>query len=183
MTVSSEQMVAQFHLAQLAFQYYLAARFAALSHCLPVAGNLCHHAIELFLKGALLRALTLAQLKTHGHDLNKLWILFKATHPDPQHASLDSSVAELHKFARLRYPDFVVDEGMQVLFAVRKDDFSRLPAAPQPPYHLVLEDIDLLVKTAAPRWGVDYKVFTSGLSEHAAHFLQLQNFHSIFPSA
>jgi hypothetical protein len=34
-------------------QYYIAGRFAAFAWFHPVAGNLFHHAIEMYLKGAL----------------------------------------------------------------------------------------------------------------------------------
>ena len=33
-------------------QYYVAGRYAALVWLIPVAGNLLHHAIEMYLKGA-----------------------------------------------------------------------------------------------------------------------------------
>ena len=34
-------------------QYYTTARFAMHSQCMPVCGNLFHHAVEMLLKGAL----------------------------------------------------------------------------------------------------------------------------------
>ena len=87
-TPSSEQMAAHFEFARLAGQYLVSGRFAALAHCLPVAGNLLHHSIEMFLKCVLVKSLTLSELKRLGHNLNTLWARFAELHPDPKHASL-----------------------------------------------------------------------------------------------
>jgi hypothetical protein len=178
-TPSHEQMAAHFEFARLATQYHASGRFAALSHCIPVAGNLLHHSIEMFLKCVLIKSLTLKELKTLGHNLTILWTRFSQIHPNPTHAALDSAVAELERFERLRYPDSVVLEGMQVSFVVSKAHFSPLPAGPQPPYHLVLEDIDAIAKIAAQASGLDRAAFTSELSEHALQFLQAHNVHPL----
>ena len=37
----------------LGTQYYIAGRQAAMARLIPVYGNLLHHAVEMFLKGAL----------------------------------------------------------------------------------------------------------------------------------
>jgi hypothetical protein len=36
-----------------ACQYYVAARFLVHAQCIPVCGNLFHHAVEMLLKGGL----------------------------------------------------------------------------------------------------------------------------------
>ena len=176
-TPSSEQMAAHFEFARLAGQYLASGRFAALSHCLPVAGNLLHHAIEMFLKCVLVKTLTLKELKGLGHNLSTLWARFAQLHPNPAHASLDAAVEELERFERLRYPDSVVLEGMQALFSIARAHFSPLPAGPQPPYHLILEDIDFIAKIAAQASGLNRVAFTSGMSEQGIHFLQVHNVH------
>jgi hypothetical protein len=40
-----------------ATDYYVAARFAFFARSMPTAGNLFHHAVELYLKGSLLMSL------------------------------------------------------------------------------------------------------------------------------
>ena len=174
---SPEQMAASFEFARLAGQYMTSGRFAALAHCLPVAGNILHHAIEMFLKCVLVKTLTLKELKTLGHDLNTLWARFVELYPDPKHEPLDSAVAELEKFERLRYPDSVVLEGMQASFVIESAHFSPLPPGPQPPYHLVLEDIDAIAHAATKASGLNRAAFTSGISAQGMHFLQLHNTH------
>ena len=178
-TPSQDQMAAHFELARLAAQYHASGRFAALSHCLPVAGNLLHHSIEMFLKCVLVKALTLKELKGLGHNLATLWSHFIQIHPHPTHATLTAAVAELERFERLRYPDSVVLEGMQVSFVISRAQFSALPAGPLPPYHLVLEDCDAIAHRAAQASGLTRVAFTAGLSEQAIHFLQLHNVHPL----
>jgi hypothetical protein len=64
-----------------AAQYYVAGRFGVFAALNPVAANLMHHAIEMYLKGALLKlkTKTLKDLKDKfGHSLPKSWAAFKA---------------------------------------------------------------------------------------------------------
>ena len=172
-------MAAHFEFARLAAQYHASGRFAALSHYLPVAGNLLHHSIEMFLKCVLVKALTLKELKGLGHNLATLWSRFAQIHPYPTHAALTAAVAELERFERLRYPDSVVLEGMQVSFVISRSQYRPLPAGPQPPYHLVLEDVDCIAKIAAQASGLDRAAFTAGLSEQAIQFLEFHNVHPL----
>jgi hypothetical protein len=65
-------------------QYYTTARFAMHAQCMPVCGNLFHHAVEMLLKGGLARKRPLGDLKENmGHRLKKLWREFKTDFPDP----------------------------------------------------------------------------------------------------
>ena len=50
-------------------QYYIGGRFAAFAWFHPVVGNLFHHAIEMYLKGALSKTRSLSELKRLYHDL------------------------------------------------------------------------------------------------------------------
>ena len=180
MGITSNQQAAQFEFARLAIQYYAAGRFAALSHCVPVAGNLLHHAVEMFLKGALVTRMSLPELKKINHNLKVLWNTFRQIYPDPALAALDSSISELEKFEHLRYPDAVVTEGMQTLFAIRKRDFAPLPSGPQPAYHLVLEDVDIIAKAIADTSNVNFEAYAAPVTDIARQFLLLHNEHSVF---
>jgi hypothetical protein len=178
-TPSTEQMGAHSEFARLAGQYYAAGRFAALSQVFPVAGNLLHHAIEMFLKCVLVKTLTLRELKKMGHNLTALWNRFAQIHPDLADASLSTTLAELQKFERLRYPDSVLAEGMQGLFAISRAGFSPLPDGPLPTYHLVLEDVDAIAQVTAQASGLKPIAFTLGLSPQAIQFLELENLHPL----
>ena len=43
----------------------------------PVTGNLLHHAIEMYLKGALSKTKSLSELKQFWHNLPDIWAAFK----------------------------------------------------------------------------------------------------------
>jgi hypothetical protein len=179
---SSDQIAAQYQFAELAGQYYAAGRFAALTHCIPVAGNLLHHAVEMFVKCALTRTHSLAELKTFGHKLPALWVRFKEIHTALNCAHLDDAIAELDRFERLRYPDSVVREGMQVVMSVSRAHFARLPKGPQPPYHLVLEDVDEVSLISASASGLSSQVFKRNHGEIALRYMYLHNQYPILDS-
>jgi hypothetical protein len=176
---TKEQVAAQFQFAVLAGQYHVTGRFAALNHFLPVAGNLLHHAIEMYLKCVLARHMPLSKLKTLGHKLPKLWKSFKDIKSDPNLNSLDNAIDELDRFEKLRYPDSVVAEGMQVSFVVFKSQLGRLPDGPQPPYHLVLEEIDFLAQLLTENSGLVTNLFLPGSSEHANYYQLFENLHPV----
>ena len=48
----------KYRFCDLATQYYIAGRLAARAAQAPVYGNLLHHAVEMYLKGALVGTLT-----------------------------------------------------------------------------------------------------------------------------
>jgi hypothetical protein len=174
-----EQMAARFHFANLAGQYYISGRFAALAHCVPVAGSLLHHAVECFLKCGLVEVHSLAQLrsKAFGHSLPNLWEKFKLLASDSSLNAHDWSVSELDKFERLRYPDLMVSYGMQVSLVIKNSEFSPLPSGPQPPFHLVIESVDVLAKAIASACGLSNAAMFSSSHPSALHFLHLHNLH------
>ncbi len=129
---------------RLGVHYYVAGRFATFARLFPMAGNLLHHAIEMFLKGALVRIVGLEALRTMGHDLNRLWERFKADFPSSTNASFDKPIADMDRFERLRYPDIRIREGMEATLAIFRNhrvETSGLEKAP-PRYSLVIEDFD-----------------------------------------
>src|SRR5262249_13702975 len=87
-------------------QYYGAARFAVHAGCIPVCGNLFHHAVEMLLKGGLAkkRKLSLSELKKRGHKLKVLWREYKLDFPDPALKRHDKAISLLDKFEAIRYP-------------------------------------------------------------------------------
>jgi hypothetical protein len=94
----------------LAIQYYVAGRSTAVAGLMPIYGNLLHHAVEMFLKTALLGVLSLKQMasKEYGHNLEALWKEFKAKEAAPALDQFDSMISALNLFENLRYPDKVL---------------------------------------------------------------------------
>jgi hypothetical protein len=88
-----------------ACQYYAVARFAMHAQCMPVCGNLFHHAVEMILKGGLARKHKLPDLKDMGHNLKVLWRAYKTDFPDHTLKRHDKTISGLNKFEDIRYPD------------------------------------------------------------------------------
>ena len=134
-------------------QYYAAARMLFIAGGAPVTGNLAHHAIEMFLKGALCRAVPLkrlANLREFGHSLTRLWGRFK-------------TIAVLDPWEELRYPDKVLGLALRL-------SFDPAPLPPTPPgashsYQLALRELDKLVECIL----VKASVSPAGLALNVSH--------------
>jgi hypothetical protein len=132
-------------------QYYLAGRYGMFAGLMPVAANLHHHGIEMLLKGALSKSMTLQDLNWKlRHNLPKIWKRFKKQANDASLNRFDKVIKELSKFNEVRYPDKTLRSGASMMF-----DITRVGAAQSfatgkmvanvPKYKLCLEDIDELV--------------------------------------
>lgn len=97
----------------LGVQYYVLGRSAVFAQLPPVCGSLLHHAVEMFLKGALAHR-GLQELKNVGHRLWNLWELGKAHYLDASLDRFDCVVTGLDKFEEIRYPDKALATGMQI---------------------------------------------------------------------
>jgi hypothetical protein len=130
-----------------AINYYVVGRFAVFAGLNPTAGNLLHHAVEMCLKGALAKkGWSLKDLKDKlGHDLRKIWFEFKTQYTsDPNGLNeFEATIAELHRFEDVRYPNLITEKGMLC------DIGGGPPTAPRiglmPSYLLHLDEIDRLV--------------------------------------
>ena len=173
--VDSDRVRAEFF--QLAFQYYVAARFGASAVLLPVAGNLFHHAIEMFLKGELAQHLDESQRKKLGHNLTELWSAFKEkTAAEASLASFDTVIEKLSKFEDIRYPENIVAQGMMCSIGhgeLPVDVTIDPPMGPR--YELFVGDIDALVKAILDASGVNPSFFTSTYQATARTYLTDQN--------
>lgn len=159
-------------------QYYIAGRFGALAGLVPVVGNLLHHAVEMYLKGALSKTKTLAELKNLGHCLPNVWSEFKAQVKDPALDRLDGVVAALHSFEELRYPDSVLAKGMSCTVSITRPSAagsSGGAAATVPQYGVCLEEIDELVARVYVVASVNPKFFFGGLNKVAKEYLTQEN--------
>jgi hypothetical protein len=115
------------------------------AQCLPVCGNLFHHAVEMALKGGLAKKREISELKDIGHNLKALWRAFKVEFPDPGLERHDKTISSLNKYEDIRYP------GMMGSIAIAADWFSAPPpvttyGSVKTPkqYPLVVRDIDNL---------------------------------------
>ena len=166
---------------QLATQYYASGRFAALSGMLPVCGNLLHHAIEMYLKGALAKTLNLNELRGLNHNLMQIWDRTKQTYSNANLASFDDAIARLNLFERLRYPDAVLREGAQMRLTRLRSEWLPMPnaARPEPDYDLVLEEVDDLVSVIFRVANLNPEFFAAGLNPRTLAILGEQNLHVV----
>ena len=163
----------------LATKYYVAARLAARAVLLPVHGNLFHHAVEMYLKGALVGTLPMEQMKKppYSHDLTALWDRFKTKEADPALARFDPTIQALHEFESIRYPDKIVDKGMlasvawQPHHAVTASGSAKMP----PKYEFIIVEIDNLVIEVLGRASVNPKFFSMKITGAAKEALAYQN--------
>jgi hypothetical protein len=118
----------------------------ALQLQVPVAGNLFHHAVELFLKAAMSHRVPVRRLASRnlGHDLEALWGEFKVEHPKADE-SLLPIVETLNRFEDIRYPVAGEVQCPQLHLAVFRHPEGKSMGAPGA-YALVLEDVDRLVQ-------------------------------------
>jgi HEPN domain-containing protein len=88
-----------------ALNYHIAARYAVVARLAPVSGNLAHHAIEFYLKGALINELDQAARRKMSHKLLKLWRRYKRGRQNPALDKFDQTISDINKFERIRYPE------------------------------------------------------------------------------
>jgi hypothetical protein len=121
----------------------------ALQLQVPVAGNLFHHAVELFLKAAISHRVPIKRLASRslGHNLEALWCEFKVEHTKAED-SLFPVVETLNRFEDIRYPGAGEVQGPQLHLAIFRHPEGKSMGAPGA-YALVLEDVDRLVQHIA----------------------------------
>jgi hypothetical protein len=135
----------------LATQYYLLGRSGYQLGCFPVAGNLFHHAVELYLKEDIRQFYSRAELKRRfSHDLKRLWKEFKRRQATQALSNHDECVSALHRFERIRYPDAMTDKGMMGTIALRRSKpgerlvtMSGGPSVPE--YAIAVNEVDHLI--------------------------------------
>jgi len=135
----------------LGSQYYVSGRFATHAKLMPVCGNLLHHAVEMYLKGALCQHVSnidLKDRKTFGHDLMKLWRALKKIAVDQTLDRFDKTISYLNPFERIRYPDKTMKRGMLCRIGFEEGDLppvAKRPERKEPHYNLLVGEIDDLV--------------------------------------
>jgi len=168
------------HYFSIATHYYVAARFSAYAKLIPVAGNLFHHAVEMYLKGVLCRQLTTIELKRNlGHDLPLIWNAFKEYVADSTLDRFDETISTLHDFENLRYPDQedgMVTKGMLCHLEFESDVADEISKQTQTTeYKIVVDHIDILVKIIFDKAEINPQFFTKSLQKDAMAYLKVWN--------
>ncbi len=163
-------------------QYYVAGRMAARVGFLPVYGNLLHHAVEMYLKAALVGVVSLEKLKKkYIHNLEKLWRRFKAKEADAALDGFDATIHDLHKFEELRYPDEIPHPRI-FMTITRGPSHAVVQYAGQPTakYGVFISDVDRLVIEILKRVPVNPKFLMSAIrvEQSGREALRYQNPHA-----
>ena len=162
----------------LATQYYVCARAAAFAKVLPVCGNQFHHCIEMYLKGYLSGTLSSDDLKDLKHNLRRIWQRFKSLLNDPKLDKYDVRIKQLDKFEEIRYPDRIVRKGMFASVSIKRPSqpasMSGRSAQPRG-YHLVVEELDELVKVIFDKCSLNPDFFFSKLGPEARSIIGRDN--------
>ena len=128
---------------ELGCQYYAIARYCASVFFMPICATMFHHAIEMLIKGYLIRVHSSPDLKKAGHNLEKLWSMYKSVTGDKDLTRFDKSISDLDRVELLRYPDEMVDKGFELsvrLGVIAPAQLSGLGSQPQ--YFVNVSDLD-----------------------------------------
>lgn len=166
------------HFYMQGMDYYIAGRYSARAGLNPTAGNLFHHAVELFLKGELANTHTEAQRRNMGHRLSVIWRAFKVQVNDSTLDEFDRTIMELDYFEEIRYPETLTRDGGSILV-----DCSPLgePRIDNPVtglgrvYTLYVADMDKLVGTIIRKSTFHLSLLANSLSNDALKYLVLDN--------
>jgi hypothetical protein len=128
------------------FRYFVAARFAAAGRVDPVAANLLHHAVAMFMLGGICGRMADDEREALDHDLNRIWNVFKRKlDPTNDLGRFDQLVALLHEFENVSRPKTMVRQlNSQLVFdeveafikaicrssGINKTDGSTFPQCP-----------------------------------------------------
>jgi hypothetical protein len=166
-----------------AAQYYVAGRAAAMARLAPIYGNLLHHAIEMFLKTALIRVVSPKEMKNkYGHNIEKLWDRFKTKEADRALDRFDATICALHAFENLRYPDNIPDAAILVNLTWQASDAveASVTAVPRTrKYEFFMSDVDELVIEILKRVPLNPKALTGMVSSRGREALAYQNSHRL----
>lgn len=105
-----------------------------------------HHAVEMLLKGYLVKNYSPNKLKNIGHNLIKLWDNYKSLSNNKDLSQLDETIFNLDKVELLRYPDKIVDEGFMIHVKLGKPMPVTTTNVNNPPEYFVnIDDIDKII--------------------------------------
>jgi hypothetical protein len=149
-----------------------------------VAGNLFHHAIEMYLKGDLAREEPPEDVRRYGHDLKRLWKAYKKKHSAKSLFAFDQTIKDVHKFEDIRYPDGISKKGMFYNLPlsrppVRFTNFSAGGKTP-PTYFVALDEVDALIQALFENASVNPTFHFSSLTEEGR--AALHRYNTSFPS-
>jgi hypothetical protein len=133
----------------------------------------------MFLKGCLAQQIGFDNLPKGrtGHDLEKLWSMYRPHVTDPALDRFNAVIAELHKFEHIRYPENLIREGERLSIGLPSGARTvQLSGLKLPEYQLSVADVDALVAELFRLANVNADSFNDLLTqEHASKYFTFQN--------
>jgi HEPN domain-containing protein len=152
-----------------ALQYYVAGRYCFFAQLHPTVGNQFHHAIEFALKAALTH---FGGSPERHHNIKMFWRRFKAAVKNPDLDKFNRTIAGLHKFERIRYPDSILERGMSSLIGFKREAYQVMMRGRQVPrYECYIDEIDEVFGTIFLATGLNPQFFTPRLNREAQVYL------------
>jgi hypothetical protein len=162
-----------------ALHYYILGRYATTAKLLPIPGNLVHHAIEFFLKAALIEKLDEAARKNKfRHNLSKLWRHYKRERNNSALDKFDQTISDINRFERIRYPEEMLRLGMLAEIGPVRNTYNPPPGVNRPRaarYQLALDEVDELIKLIFQIESINPQFYTGSLDEDAKRYLNYRN--------
>ncbi len=155
--------------------HYVSARWSTLAGLMFVYGNQFHHAVEMYLKGALLeKGFTLARLTRFRHNLRRLWKLFKKHYDDGTLSQFDKLIRQLDKFEEIRYPGKI--RAMTLGISIGAGERTKVKTKkPLPHYEVNLAEMDQLVRVIVEKMNVNPRALMPSLRQEARNTLRQDN--------
>src|SRR5207245_219702 len=103
-----------------------------------------HHAIEFFIKAALIETLDETERRKFHHNLQRLWRYYKSQRNNPALDKFDQTISDINKFERIRYQEEKLRLGMLAEIGFVRNTFAPPPGAKRPRaarYQLVLDEV------------------------------------------
>jgi hypothetical protein len=130
------------------FRYFVAGRLAAAESLHPVAANLLHHAIAMFLLSSICNHTTEKERDGLDHNLNRIWYVFKERlDPSVDLKRFDEIVTTLHEFEKIAQPKTMAGDA--------KSEFS-------------LDEVEALIKAICGASGINKAKPTIAAKPHVA---------------
>jgi hypothetical protein len=119
------------------------------------------------------------RLRSLGHNIKRIWRLFKSDVRDPALDKLDATVGQLHKFEELRYPE--TRHGMLAAIYFGAAPEKSKGVGGERHYELAVTEIDRLVKAIFDHSNFNPMFFKARFrSEAAEEFFSKWNEHPIW---
>jgi HEPN domain-containing protein len=160
-----------------ATDYYVAARFAFFARSMPTAGNLFHHAVELYLKGSLTHELNEQGRRNLGHRLDRIWRRFKQSIREPGLDRFDGVIAALDNFESIRYPEKTARLGAGLRFSLAAPGPTLFGSFKDktPQYTIIVHQIDELVAELVQKSSLNSHFLKVRISEEEKIYLTRDN--------